>query len=179
MKRSEKEAFVSKFNDNIKDSSAFALMAFEKLSVEAMTEFRLALRKKGVRVQVVKNTLAKRVFGKTDYSSLNEHFQGPTLVAYADKDGDAVETAKAIYEWVGRDGLEISVKGGVALGDVLSESQMSALSKLPGREQMLTGFLFALQDAPRRVLYAAKDMPQKMGYALAALKDKKEKEGAA
>ena len=176
MKRAEKETFVSNLSTSVQQAEAFALMSFEKLTVEQMTQFRLSLRKKGVRVKVLKNTLAKRVFSETDYKSLSEHLQGPTLLAYGSE--DVVSTAKAIWEWVGKDDLAIKVKAGVALGGVLSNVQMEALSKLPGREELLTSFLFALHDAPKRVLYAAKDMPQKLGYALNALKEKKEKEPA-
>lgn len=172
MKRTDKESFVSDFAKNIQSAEAFTLMSFNKISVENMTEFRLALRKQGIRVRVVKNTLAKRVFSESPFKEqFDSHLEGPTMVAYGS--GDAVSAAKAIYEWVDKEDLDVAVKGGMALGEVFSEQQIRALSKLPGREQLLTGFLWALNSAPTSFLNAVQDLPRKLGYALSALKDKK------
>ena len=61
MNRAQKETFVSEFQSGIEGAQAFALVSFNKLTVEQMTAFRLSLAKQQVRVKVVKNTLAKRI----------------------------------------------------------------------------------------------------------------------
>lgn len=172
MNRAQKEQFISSFTDNVNKSNLLALLSFEKLTVEQMTNFRMSLRKKGVRVKVVKNTLAKRVFNESPYAKVGEHLTGPTLVAYGSD--DVVESTKAIYEWVKDEAVQLNMKAGVALGDVMDASQMEALSKLPGRNELLVSFLWALKSAPTSFLYALQDAPRKLGYALVALKDKKE-----
>jgi large subunit ribosomal protein L10 len=174
LNRAGKETFVSDFTKGINDAQAIALLSFNKLSVEQMTSFRLALRKNNVRVKVVKNTLAKRVFETTNYKDVSKDFQGPTLVAYSN--GDPVTTAKAIWEWIGKENFDIKLKSGVALGQVMSEAQLKALSKLPGRNELYVSFLWALKSAPTKFLYALQDHPRKLGYALGALRDKKAKE---
>ncbi len=177
MNRTQKAAFVSDLDESIKSAQAFALLSFSKLNVEQMTAFRLSLRKSNVRVKVIKNTLAKRVLDQTDFKEIGAHLEGPTLIAYGP--GDPVTTAKAISEWAGKENFDIKIKAGMALGKVVSDVQLKALSKLPGRNELLVSFLWALKSHPTRFLYALKDAPQRMGYALNALREKKEKEGNA
>lgn len=174
MTRSEKEQFVSSFGDIVKDSEAFALMSFEKITVEAMTEFRLSLRKKNVRVKVLKNTLAKRIFEETPYKEVVTHLNGPVLIAYAKE--DAVSTAKVLWEWAAKEDFSVKIKTAVALGKVIGPKEIESLSKLPSKEQLLVSFLWCLKYHPTRFLNALQDTPRKLGYALQALKTKKEQE---
>jgi large subunit ribosomal protein L10 len=174
LNRTQKEAFVTEFSQGIEKAQAFALMSFGKIDVEQMTQFRLSLSKRKVKVKVVKNTLAKRVFDKTPYSNVSSFLEGPVLVAYSDS--DPVVTAKAIMEWADKENFAVKVKGGAALGQAMSEQQIKALSKLPGRNELFVSFLWALKSSPTKFLYALQDAPKRLGYALGALKDKKEKE---
>jgi large subunit ribosomal protein L10 len=175
LKRAEKEAFVSDLQKSVGGAQALALLSFNKLNAEQFSNFRLTLRKKGLRVKVVKNTLAKRVFDATPYKELSDQLTGPVLMAYGD--GDPVTAAKAIWEWVSIENFDVQVRGGVALGQVMSKDQIGALSKLPGKNELLVSFLWCLKSGPTGFLNAVQDMPRKLGYALGALKDKKEKEG--
>jgi len=177
LNRAQKEAFVANFEDGVQKAQAFAVLSFTKLSVEQMTSFRLSLRKKDVQVKVVKNTLAKRVFDKTPFASVGTHLTGPTLVAYSA--GDPVITAKAIQEWADKEGFNVKIKTGAALGQVMSAEQLKALSKLPGKNELFVGFLWALKSVPTKFLYALQDAPRRLGYALNALQEKKAKESAA
>lgn len=176
MNRTEKQAFVSDFKAGLGGAQAFALLSFNKISVEQMTSLRLSLSKNKVHAKVVKNTLAKRVLDETPYKDLGAHLKGPTLFVYGAN--DPVITAKSIMEWTGKENFELKVKGGAALGQIMSEAQMKALSKLPGRNELYVGFLWALKTHPTRFLNALQDTPRKLGYALGALKAKKEKESA-
>lgn len=177
MNRAQKEASVVDLNKGIESAQAFALMSFNKLNAEQMSNFRLSLRKQNVYVRVVKNTLAKRVLGETAFKEMSTHLTGPTLLAYSS--GDAVVAAKAIQEWTEKEGIDIKVKIGAAMGQVMSTAQMKALSKLPGRNELFVSFLWALKSSPTKFLYALQDAPRRLGYAFVALQQKKEKEGAA
>ena len=174
MNRAEKQEFVSDFAKGLSGAQAFALLSFNKITVEQMTSLRLALSKNKVNVKVVKNTLAKRVLDETPFKELNTHLKGPTLFVYGSQ--DPVITAKSIVEWTGKENFELKLKGGVALGQIMSETQIKSLSKLPGRNELYVSFLWALKSHPTRLLNALQDTPRKLGYALGALKAKKEKE---
>lgn len=177
MNRAQKEAFVADLNKGISGAQAFAVMSFSKLDVEKMTAFRLSLRKRNVHVKVIKNTLAKRAMETTPFKAVSDQFEGPTLIAYSSE--DPVVAAKAIMEWADKAELGLKVKTGAALGQVMSTAQLTALSKLPGKNELLVSFLWALKSSPTKFLYALQDAPKRLGYAVEALRQKKEKEGAA
>ena len=172
MNRAQKEAFVTDLNKGISGAQAFAVMSFSKLDVEKMTAFRLGLRKSNVYVKVIKNTLAKRALDSTPFKAVSEGFEGPTLIAYSSE--DPIVATKAIMEWVSKDGFGLSVKSGAALGQVMSTAQLTALSKLPGKNELLVSFLWALKSSPTKFLYALQDAPRRLGYAIEALRDKKQ-----
>lgn len=173
MNRAQKDEFIQQFSKDMKESEAVALLSFSGITVEKMTEFRLSLRKSNVRARVVKNTLARRVLGE-EHPEVLDHLKGVTMVAFG-KD-DAVQTAKAVWDWVKKEDFNMDLKSGIALGKVVDKGEMERLSTLPGREDMLVLFLWALKHHPTRFLYALKDKPQQLGYALGALKKKKEEE---
>ena len=59
---------------------------------------RLALRKKNVRLQLVKNSLAKRVLKDQGLAGLDNYFNGPTVIAHSiqQKGGGVSEIAKEL-----------------------------------------------------------------------------------
>ncbi len=177
MNRAEKEQFITDLGVGIDGCQALALLSFHKLNAEQFSAFRIGLRKKDVRVKVLKNTLAKKAFEKTPYKDVSAQLQGPVLLAYSDK--DPVMATKAIYEWIGKENFDIKIKSGAALGQVMSADQLKALSKLPGKNELFSSFLYALKAAPTNFLYALQDTPRRLGYALGALRDKKENESKA
>jgi large subunit ribosomal protein L10 len=170
----EKQEFVAKLTTDVTGSQAFALMSFGALDAEKMNSLRLGLRKQNVRVRVVKNTLARRVFKDTGQEDLAKNLSGPTMLLYSSS--DPIQAAKAFQEWLKKDDFGLKVKSGLALGEKLDAAKLAALAALPGREELFVSFLWALKNGPTKFLYALQDTPRKLGYALAALKEKKEKE---
>ena len=174
MNRAEKETFVNSLDESVGQAQALALISFTGLDVEKMTAFRLDLRKRNVKVTVVKNSLAERVFSSSKYPGLADALQGPMLLAYSSE--DPVVAAKAIYDWIGKEGFGLKIKAGAAMGKVISNDQMKVLSSLPGRNELFVSFLWGLKMPATKFLYALSDAPKQLGYALAALRTKKEKE---
>lgn len=174
MNLAEKEQFCNQLTQDVKGAQAFALLAFSGLDAEKMSSLRIGLRRQDVRVRVVKNTLARRVFKETGHEALTSDLKGPTMLLYSS--GDPISAAKAFNEWVKKEGFDLKVKSGLAMGEILDAAKIMALAALPGKEELFVSFLWALKSAPTSFLYALQDAPRKLGYAVAALKEKKEKE---
>ena len=108
---------------------------------------RLALRQKNVRVQVVKNSLAKRILDDLGLASATQFLDGPSAVAWGSP--SIVELAKDITEWAGKL-KKLKIKGGATSGRSLTPEQVTALSKLPAREELLGRIvMLALSPAAR------------------------------
>ena len=62
----------------------------------------------------------------------------------------------------------------MAEGKKLDQAGMLAISRLPGRQEMLAQLAGAMAGGPRNLLWLMKALPTKMVGLLNALKDKKQ-----
>lgn len=96
---------------------------------------RSELRKRGINLQVVKNSLARRVLSAKGLPALEQAFSGPSAIAWGGE--GIVELAKEITSWAKK--LEkFEVKGGCVSGQALDPKGIEALSKLPTRVELLS-----------------------------------------
>lgn len=116
---------------------------------------RLALRKKNIHVQVVKNSLAKRLFGEIGLEPVNQFLEGPSAVAWGSP--SIVELSKEINDWANKV-KKLKIKGGTTSGQPLSSEQVTALAKLPSREALL-GRVVSLAMSPAARLVSQMNSP--------------------
>ncbi len=94
-------------------------------------QMRLALRKKGIRLQMVKNTLAQRVFA--DFGlKVNNGWSGSTTIAYGGS--SAAELAKEIEAIVKKNEKKMKVKAAVVDGQ---EIGFDIMLKMPTKAEAL------------------------------------------
>ena len=68
---------------------------YRGLTVNQMTQLRAAARKSGVYLRVVRNTLTRRAFEKTEFACLSDLLVGPLFVALSlQSPGDAARLLK-------------------------------------------------------------------------------------
>jgi large subunit ribosomal protein L10 len=103
-------------------------------------QLRLALRKKKIRVQMVKNSLAKRVFGDLGIK-IDGIWEGPTLLAWGTD--SVAELSKSIDE-IAQKNKKITVKKAVAEGEQIT---FEAALKRPTRVQAI-GTILAMIIGP-------------------------------
>jgi len=86
-----------------------------------------------IRLNVVKNSLARRAFRDLGIDAMGQLLTGPCAIAYG---GDnIVDLAKVMVEWSGK--LEkLQIKGGYLDGQILDAAQARNLSQMPSRRQL-------------------------------------------
>ena len=133
MKREEKARVIEDLTGKLQGGSA-VLVDYQGMNVAQSTRLRARSREEGVEFVVAKNTLARRAADEAGVEGLSEFMVGPTALAFSE---DPVASAKLMAEFA--DQVESFVlKGGILEGErVLGEADVVALSKLPGREQLL------------------------------------------
>ncbi len=94
-------------------------------------QIRLGLRKKGIRLQMVKNSLARRVFGEAGLQ-IKDVWHGSTTVAWGG--GSVAELSKEIETIVKKHDKAMKVKAVVADGQ---EVAFAAALKMPTRAEAL------------------------------------------
>ena len=96
MKRSEKNNFVQKLNEELKNSSSVIVTHYAGLSVNETDNLRNSMRDNGAKFKVTKNRLTKIALTGTPYESIEDLFTGPTAIAYS---SDPVAPAKVSVEF--------------------------------------------------------------------------------
>src|SRR3954454_13479451 len=133
MNKEQKAAAVAEIAQNIKESDAVFAVDYRGLSVPQAAELRSKLREADARFQVVKNTLTLRAADQAGAEALKELLEGPTALTFVR--GDAAAAAKALRDYARVTEL-LPFKGGLMDGNTLSPDDISAIAKLPSRQQL-------------------------------------------
>jgi large subunit ribosomal protein L10 len=147
MNRDQKAAVVEEVATQIQESEAVFAVDYRGISVPQAAELRVKLNDAGARFRVVKNTLTQLAADKAGAGSLKEVLEGPTAFTFVAADGgDVALAAKALAQFR-RETELLGFKGGVMGGEVLTAEQITALSRLPGRD-VLHGQLVGMIASP-------------------------------
>jgi large subunit ribosomal protein L10 len=136
----EKEQVIQELSDLVGRSKGAILTDYRGFTVAEITELRKRLREHGAEYHVVKNTLFKRAL--QDGESLSAFLEGPTAIAFALE--DPVAPAKTLLDFI-REKRKGVVKAGFIEGQVYSEPQVEALSKLPSRDMLVAQVVGGIQ----------------------------------
>lgn len=143
MPNPQKQATIAEMRELIAVSNGAILTDYRGLTVAEVTKLRRKLRDSNAEYHIVKNTLFKIALGDHLTPDLDAALAGPTAVVFL-KDDLAVPT-KTMLDFI-RDAKkqEVKVKGGWIGGKFYDVDQMTAISKLPSREQLISNLLGAL-----------------------------------
>ena len=135
-----KQQRVEDLTSALKGATTYVFVATRGLTVAQDTEMRAELRKAGVKFEVIKNTVLRRVFAELGFEGLDEVFEGPTAVGYSD---DIIAPAKVLAKF-SEDFEPMEIKGGIIDGKVASVDEVIALSQVPDPETLQTQVAYAL-----------------------------------
>ncbi|NLW78274.1 MAG: 50S ribosomal protein L10 [Ruminococcaceae bacterium] len=163
----QKKTLVANLREQMTGAEAGVLVDYIGITVEQDTALRRELREAGVDYKVVKNTMLHLAVDGTDLSELDSVLAGPTALALSGE--DPLAPARILCKYAEKSRGKFSVKIGYLDGKVMTADEVTALSKLPNREGLLSMLLSALTGNLRG-----------LAVGLNALAEKKaEEEGAA
>jgi large subunit ribosomal protein L10 len=171
VKLDEKKKIVDELHERLIRSKVVIVTDYKGLNVEAMTELRRKLRETQIDYQVVKNTLLIRAAQQTSVALIQDQLKGPSAVALSFD--DPVAPAKVLTEFAKKND-KLAIKAGVIKDRVLDPAGIRALAALPPREALLSQLLSAMAGVPTGLVRVLNGIPQKLMYALQAIKDQKE-----
>jgi large subunit ribosomal protein L10 len=153
MPRPEKIDAVEKISKLFDESNSFFITDYQGLNVPDMTILRKKLRNSNVRYLVAKNTLYKLAASKSGLKDLDEHFAGPTAVAFSSEEPSVA--AKLLYESYKEKELP-RIKVFVVDEQVYQGVDIKRLAELPPREVLLSQVVAAV-EAPLSNLVSTLD----------------------
>jgi large subunit ribosomal protein L10 len=145
---------------------------FRGLTFPQMTELRAKLTEKGTAYRVVRNAFARIAMKEVGLPDASAMLEGPTALAFLGKDPSPA--AKVMMDFM--KAAPLTIKGGVISGKIFSSKDIEALSRLPGRLDLLAMLMGTMNAPVRNMMYAMNGVASKLVRTLAAVADKKEKE---
>lgn len=170
MKREEKARVIEELAGKLRANSA-VLVDYQGINVAQSTQLRQQSRDAGVEFVVAKNTLTKRAADEAGIEGLAEFLVGPTALAFSE---DPVASAKLMAKFA--DEVEsFALKGGLLEGErVLDEAGVVALSKLPGREQLLAQIVGGISSPLTGLVTVLNNTIQGLVVALGQIAEQKQ-----
>ena len=177
MSKYVKQLVQSQFEKSLVDNdvSEFLVVNLKGVGGVENNEMRGALKEKGVRVLVVKNSLFRRALRTRGMDTAAELFNGPTAVAYG---GDSiVDVAKEISEWA-KKLKPVEVKGAFVDGVVYDQAGAEQLATMPTRSELQGRIISCVGSPGARVAGAVMGPAGAIAGCLKTIIENAEKEAA-
>ncbi len=147
MLRSEKQEFVAALEGVYKESKSVIVTHYHGLTVSQITSLRTALREKGAKFKVVKNTLSSIAARNSGLATSVDMFSGPTAVAYST---DAVAAAKVVVDFA-KTNKNLKIICGVIDNQLIDAASVEQVAKLPSLEELRAQIIGILQAPATKI----------------------------
>jgi large subunit ribosomal protein L10 len=145
--RSEKQEFVAALEGVYKESKSVIVTHYHGLTVSQITSLRTALREKGAKFKVVKNTLSSIAARNSGLATSDDMFSGPTAVAYST---DAVAAAKVVVDFA-KTNKNLKIICGVIDNQLIDAASVEQVAKLPSLEELRAKIIGILQAPATKI----------------------------
>jgi large subunit ribosomal protein L10 len=123
-----KQAIVTEVKSVAATAQSAVAAEYRGLTVAEMTKLRVAARKSGVYVKVVKNTLAKRAIEGTSFECMKGSLKGPVVLAFSREDPGA---AARVFKGFAKEHDKLVTVALSIGGELYPASDLDRLASLP------------------------------------------------
>ena len=153
-----KSETVKEISEKAKKSQTIIVCEYRGLTVAEIQEVRRALHKEKAEMAVYKNSLVERACDELGYNELKDVLKGPNAIVFSE---DVIAGAKVVAKYAKRHKDVLVVKGGIVEGKFVDAKGILEVSKLPGKEGLISMFLSCLQAPIRSFACAVKAVADK------------------
>ena len=153
-----KSETVKTIEEKAKKSQTIVVCEYRGLTVAQIQEVRRALHKEKAEMAVYKNSLVERACDELGYEDLKQVLKGPNAIVFSE---DVIAGAKVVAKYAKRHRDILVVKGGIVEGKFVDAKGIIEVSKLPGKEGLISMFLSCLQAPIRSFACAVKAVADK------------------
>lgn len=151
MTKQEKIQVVDHLASEFKSASAMIVCDYKGLRVKHLEMLRRASRDAGIKVQVIKNTLAGLAMKNAGYPDLE--LKDTNIFFWAD---DQLRLSKVVCKFADSHVEHFVVKMGLFDGEVVNVDHIVSLSKMPNKEELI-GMLLSVWTGPARYFVTGLD----------------------
>ena len=173
MTREEKIQLVEQLGEQLKETPNIYVADAEGLTVEQVNELRQLCFDKGVKMQVVKNTLLKKALDKAegDYEELYGSLKLPSSVFFVNEEL-ANAPAKLLKEFRKKNEKPVLKGAWIETSVYTGDDQIEVLSKLKSKNELIGDVILLLQSPAKNVIGALQSGGQKLSGILKTLSEK-------
>lgn len=169
--RQQKETRVQEVGDTISASAGAVFLAYDSLNVVDVNELRDKLFAAGCTMRVVPKRLLKIALSGVKLLFNPMEHEGQMAVITGN---DPVSPAKVLFDFAkGKENLRLV--SGLLEGKEISSSEITALAKLPGKQELLGQLVGVLAGPMRGMAAVLAAVPRSAVYVLQAIADEKSK----
>jgi large subunit ribosomal protein L10 len=155
MSRRIKDMLIAGIADRIGDARDMLVVDCSAMDAVSANQWRLGIAEAQISALTVKNSIARNALARIGVEGLDDILAGPSTLLWGGE--DVVGLSKEITKWSRQvEGLQI--KGATVEGQILDAAAVEALSKSPGRLE-LVGQIAGLILSPASQLSGALKSP--------------------
>jgi large subunit ribosomal protein L10 len=133
--KQQKKQIVENLTEKLKNSKAVVFSDYKGLAVKDMMKLRKDLREQGINFSVTKKTLMSLAFKNAKIEANIKEMEGQLAIAVSSQ--DEVEAAKIMAK-TAKENENLKILGGILGVKFLGVEEVMALSRLPGKEELLS-----------------------------------------
>lgn len=150
--RKQKEKILEDLKAKTAQGKAIILCDFTSVKSKDLFDLRDQLKEKGVKLQVVKNSLLKIAFKDQKIEIPQELLDLPLVVAFAD---DEITPSKIIWQF-SKENENLKILGAVLDKHFETKEKIFALALLPSQEELYTRLLWVLLAPKYKMVFTLK-----------------------
>jgi large subunit ribosomal protein L10 len=167
--RQQKEQSITETQKSISSATSVVFISYDGLTVDEANELRTSLHEAGGGMRVIPKRLLKIVLSNEKLDFDPKEHEGQIAVVWGE---DAVAPAKVLNEFA-KDHDSIKLLAGALEGNILSLEEVTALAKLPSREELLGQLVGALSGSARGLVSVLSGVQRNTVQVLKAIADQK------
>lgn len=137
-----KKQTVVNLTEKLKNAAAGVIVDYQGINVENDTKMRKEFREAGVEYAVVKNSMLRFACKNAGLDDMTSVLEGCTAIAISND--DVITPAKIAAKYADTMKDCFTIKIGFMEGKVMDANEVTALGKLPSKEQLLGQLLSVL-----------------------------------
>lgn len=170
LNKSQKGKIVEGIAEKFRKQKIAIFTDFQGVSVTKSSALRRLLRKEDAEFKVARKTLFDRALAEGNTGLVTKKMKGEIGVAFGY--GDQVAPAKILVKF-SKEAETFKILGALLDGRVLSDKEVIALARLPGRDVLLAQVVGAMSAPIRGLAVALQGNIRNLAYALVQVRDKK------
>lgn len=166
MPNKHNQSQVTLLQEKLGQAKSAVIVEYSATSVNQQNKLRAELREVGGEMYVSKNTLIDIAIGK---GKLSKSLEGMNAVVFSFQ--DEVSALKKLFAFH-KDSDKLTIKEGVMADKVLSVDEVEALSKLPGKNELIATLISRINGPAYGLVNVLNAGTRNLVYALKAIADK-------